>query len=389
LNWGEGGRPPLAIAVSLSRFMSRVCGLGFLNWANFRLMNGFLVIGVTMAITWLAVPPLTAGPDQAVPKGVRLLGCAVTPAENLDYNAAMAQAKSAGVQVVSLKLDWDEVEQQPDVFASPWPKIANAYYPGQNIQVSLRIATFDTDRNRLPPDLRDKPLDDPEVIARFNHLMDWIFAQMPDVKLAELSIGNEVDGMLGDDPVKWRQYTEFFDATRKHALQKRPTLKVGVSVMFAGHITKPKLAATLNGQADEIMVSYYPLTPAFQVRAPQVVHDDFNAICRMYPNRPVSFVEAGYPSGSRCGSSAARQQQFVNELFAAWDEHPAQIRLVTFVWLHDMAPASVEALGKYYGVGSSAFLDYLGTLGLCAFTGVGGDKPAFTALKQQAMVRGW
>ena len=352
---------------------------------TFRLFAALLVAGVV----GFPVQSRAAEAALVVPKGDRLLGCAVTEAENKDYPAAMAQARSAGVQVVSLKLDWDAVEAKPNVYASPWPKIANAYYPRQHIQISLRVATLDTDRNRIPADLRTKPLNDPEVIARFNRLLDWVFAELPDVTLAELSIGNEVDGVLGDDPVKWREYTDFFIATRKHALEKRPALKVGVSVMFGGHLKHPKLAAALNAQADEIMVSYYPLTPDFQVRAPQVVPDDLNVLCRLYPNRPVSFVEAGYPSGGGCGSSEALQAQFVQELFTAWDQHPGQIRLVTFVWLHDLPSSAVATFGKYYGVGSPAFRDYLGTLGLCTYPHAGTEKPAFTALQQQARARGW
>lgn len=353
------------------------------------LLNRFPAIVVITAVAIIAANLLAAEAQQPVPKGDRVLGCAITEAQDKNYGGAMAKAKSAGIQVVSLKLNWDDVEKKPGVFKSPWPKIANSYYPAQGIVVSLRVATLDTNRNRIPSDLRDKPLNDPEVIARFNQLLDWVLDEMPDAKLAELSIGNEVDGVLGDDPAKWRQYTEFFNATRKHALQKRPTLKVGVSIMFGGHMKQAKFAAALNEQADEIMVSYYPLTPAFQVRTPEVVHDDFDAICRKYPNRPISFVEAGYPSGSQCGSSPEKQGQFVDQLFAAWDEHPKQIRIVTLVWLHDTSPGAADAFGAYYGVTAPAFRQYLATLGLRTWQGGGADKPAFAALKREAKARGW
>jgi hypothetical protein len=259
-------------------------------------------------------------PQKPAFNGGRLLGLAVTETENKAYDGAMAHAKAAGMQVVSLKLDWDDVEKTPGAFDSPWPKIANLYYPRQNVQVSLRLATLDTNRNRIPPDLRGKPFNDPEVIARFNQFLDWVFNQMPDVKLAELSVGNEVDGVLGANAAQWKEYTEFFAAVRKHARQKRAGLKVGVSIMFGGHVGKAAgYAAAINEQADSVMVSYYPLTPGFKVREPRVVHDDFDAICKMYPGRVISFVEAGYPSGSQCDSSEAKQKQFVEELFAAWD----------------------------------------------------------------------
>jgi hypothetical protein len=354
-----------------------------------RFLKRFPAVVVITAVAIVAANLLAADTQQPVPKGDRLLGCAVTEAQDKNYGGAMMQAKAAGIQVVSLKLDWDDVEKQPGVFESPWPKIANGYYPAQGMQVSLRVATLDTNRNRVPADIRDKPFNDPQVIARFNHLLDWVLDEMPDVKLAELSIGNEVDGVLGDDPAKWKQYTEFFDATRKHALEKRPRLKVGVSIMFAGLMKQSRFAAALNEQADEIMVSYYPLTPAFEVRPPQVVRDDFDAICRKYPNRPISFVEAGYPSGSRCGSSPEKQGQFVDQLFGAWDEHPKQIRTVTLVWLHDTSPGAADAFGVYYGVSAPAFRDYLATLGLRTWQGAGADKPAFAALRRQAKARGW
>ena len=65
-----------------------------------------------------------------MPKGARLLGMAVTESENKDFDSAMAKAMAAGTYVVSLHLHWDEVEKEPGVFDSPWPRIANLYYPG-------------------------------------------------------------------------------------------------------------------------------------------------------------------------------------------------------------------------------------------------------------------
>lgn len=69
-----------------------------------------------------------------------------------------------------------------------------------------------------------------------------------------------------------------------------------------------------------------------------------------------------YPSKSQCNSSGAKQQEFVEGLFAAWDRHTDQIQIVTFVWLSDLSPVSVAGYGKYYGISDAAFLDYLGTL---------------------------
>jgi hypothetical protein len=314
----------------------------------------------------------------------------VTQSEKEDYSAAMAHVAAAGVQVVSLFLPWDDVEKKPGEFQSPYPKIANAYYPPRHIQVSLRLATLDTNQNRIPADLQNKPFDDPAVISRFNRLVDYIFDQMPDVQISELSIGNEIDCSLGTDAAKWDQYIRFFMAAREHARERRKGLNVGASITFNGHVGKSlSFARAINQHADVAMVSYYPLTPDFKVREPKTVHDDFNAICKQYLNQPVSFVEAGYPSGNHCDSSELMQRQFIDEIFAAWDEHAGQVQSVTFVWLSDASASSVEAWKHYYGLAAPAFLDYLSTLGLRTFKDTGADKQAFGALKQEAQARGW
>ncbi len=60
--------------------------------------------------------------EKPVEKGNRLLGIAVTESENKDFDGAMALAKDAGIQVVSLKLDWDDVEKEPGALHRPGPK---------------------------------------------------------------------------------------------------------------------------------------------------------------------------------------------------------------------------------------------------------------------------
>lgn len=339
----------------------------------------------------LAAPGLpAAAADKPAKKGDRRLGIAVNEPEDKKFDAAFAKARDAGLQVFSLKLDWDDVEKKPGKFASPWPKVVNQVFPPQKVAVSLRIAVYDTVNNRVPADIRDKKLGDPAVVARFTALADWVLGEMPDVEFADIAVGNEVDGVLGADPDRWKQYGEFFRAVRTHLRKKHPKVPVGVSVMFNG-LTGPtaKLAAGLNKDADVVMASYYPLNPDFTVKPAKAVEDDFAAVCKAYPKRPVHFVEAGCPSGKKCGSSEEKQKQFVEHLFRAWDRHADQVKLVMFVWLNDVPGDSVKWAEKYYKSDNPAFLDYIATLGLRTYPGAGADKPAYAALKEQAKARGW
>jgi hypothetical protein len=334
----------------------------------------------------IAAPPVA---DPAATGG-RLLGMSVNEPADKNFEAAFQTARSVGIQVVSLNLHWDEVEKAPGRFESPWPTAANAFYGANKVRISLRLATFDTNNNRLPADLRDKPIDDPATVGRFNAFADWVLAQLTDVELADVSIGNEVDVWLGADANKWEQYTAFFKATREHIRNKRPALTVGSNITFPAHTGEAKrFVSELNESADAAMVSYYPLTPTFQVRPPTVVRDDFAELCAAYENKEIRFTEIGYPSGDECGSSLAKQKQFIDEVFAAWDAHKEQVKSVVFVWLHDRPPEEIEHYKTYYKISDAAFLSYLGTLGLRAHEKSGTDKPAFVALRKLAKSRGW
>jgi len=350
---------------------------------------------------WIAVSCVTivsafstthaAGPDKPPKhKGVRLLGINVNEAEDKNFDNAFRIGRLAGLQVVSLKLDWDYVEKKPGEYASPWPAVADAYYSVAKVRLSLRIATLDTNCNRIPADLRGKGFDDPAVVMRFNALVDWLAKQMPKVQIEDISIGNEVDGSLGTDSAKWKQYTVFFKATKEHAKKVWPKAKIGSSLTFGSHLGAAKRhVIELNRYTDVVMISYYPLKTDFTFRDPSVVRGDFKAICVQYPKRAISFTECGYSSGTRCGASKEKQKRFVEEVFRAWDAHADQIQQVMFVWLSDQPPDMVSWAQKYYGVRDGAFADFIGTLGLRAYKGSGTDKPAFVALKAEAKKRGW
>ncbi|MHC4862356.1 MAG: hypothetical protein ACYTDY_19950 [Planctomycetota bacterium] len=291
--------------------------------------------------------------DEPKPRGERLLGVDVSEAADGDYGKAFHCARGAGMNAVSLSLSWGDVEKEPGKFDNPYPAIANIYFPPQNVLVSLMIGPVDTVQDRRPRDLKGKPWDDPEVVARFKKLVDHVLGEMPDVKLACLAVGNEVDGTLRGRK-DWEQYTRFFKAIKAHVREKRKDLKVGVKIMFDGLTGDRKdLAKKLNAEADVVLATYYPLNKDFTVKDPKVVQKDWK------------------------------------ETFKAWDRHAARVRLVFFTWLHDMDPAGLDDMKKYYGVGDERFLDFLATLGLRHREGSGRDKEGFAALKREAKARGW
>jgi hypothetical protein len=335
-------------------------------------------------------PALPDSTNQAAPMGDRLMGIDVSPAEDDDYDAAMELAKGAGAEVVSLSVFWDDIESAPGIFDPDpnWLEIANLYYPAQEMKVALVISVLDTNHKRLPADLGEKALNEPDVIARFGKLLEYIFSQIPDLNLVSLSIGNEVDIYLADDVQGWTEYEEFYNAAVEHAHHLRPDLRVGVKATLHGLTgdLQDRLQS-LNRASDVIMVTYYPLEEDFTVKEPSVVQEDFQSITTRYPSRVIYFHETGYPSGVKCDSSEEKQAEFVREVFAAWDAHKDQIGLVIFTWLTDVSPGSLREMEVYYGISNPAFIEYLGTLGLRSYAGGGTDKAAFRTLRSEVQHR--
>jgi len=326
----------------------------------------------------------------AVPRGDRMLGIDVSESEGEDYDQAFQLAREAGMQFTSLSVAWDDIEPRPGEFAPDpdWLAIANLYYPAHDVPLALTITPIDTNRTRLPADLRGRAFDDPEVIARFERLLDHVFTQIPDVELAVLAIGNEVDATLGSDGAAWARYQTFFEATAAYARRLRPQVPVGVKLTMSGLTGETRAwAQALNAQADIVLVTYYPLEADFGVRPARVVHDDLAGMVSLYLDRPIGVLEAGYPSSEKLGGSEALQAEFVRQVFRAWDAHAAQLKLLNFTWLTDAPEASVEAWTDYYGLHDDRFAAYLATLGLRRADGR--SKLAFEVLAAEAHVRGW
>jgi hypothetical protein len=143
------------------------------------------------------------------PKGERLLSIDFTMAADGDFGNAFMLARSVGMQVTSLSLPWDELEPTLGHYGTDpnWLELANDFYAQQGVAISLSLTPIDTNKLRLPPYLKDKAFDDPEVIEGFKRLLDYVFSQLPDLELSCLSIGNEIDGYLGTDKQRWREYS--------------------------------------------------------------------------------------------------------------------------------------------------------------------------------------
>lgn len=328
--------------------------------------------------------PAPAPAPPPVARGNRQLGLGINDG-SIGFNAAFAEARSVGIQFVTLPQAWDDIERAPGVYSNVFLDAANAFYPANNTRVVLEFNPIDTNVSRIPADLRTRAYDDATVIARYRAAFDYVSSRLPNVTLSGVVIGNEIDATLGNDAARWGQYTRFFQAAAAHVRTRRPGVPVGTKAQF-GAIGSANLAA-VNANADVWMLTYYPLEGNFIVRSPGVVQQDLAAMVQAAQGKPVFLLEAGYPTAALNGSSADMQAQFVRALFAAWDSQSTRVQMINILWMHDISQAELNALLAYYGSTAPNFAAFLGSLGLRSNGGV--NKPAFDALRTEARARGW
>lgn len=304
--------------------------------------------------------------SQAAELNYPLLCIDVNETEDVDYDTAFQIALDAGMEATSLSFQWDMIETSPYTYEDPYGflEIANIYYPAYDIPINLMIGPIDTVANRMPDDLQDKPFNDPEIIQRYYQMVLFVLDMIQDVSLVSFSIGNEIDIYLNSDD-QWDAYIDFFNQTKQLIKPHIPDVPIGSKATLYGHLdSDTEKLNMLNQQCDAVFVTYYPLKGNYDVKAPSVVFEDFDAITTQYPGRDLFFHEAGYPSSSEINSSEEKQSQFIQFLFDAWNEHTDQIKMVNIVWLYDISQGTLAEFEQYYGSSNPGFLAYLATLGI-------------------------
>lgn len=324
-----------------------------------------------------------------VSKGDRILGIDVNMASDHDFEKAVQTAKSAGMQTVGLSINWDMIEKTPGSYVDPESSIASTgYYPTVNTRVALYLRSIDTGSRPVPADLANVPHDDPRVAERYLKMLDYALSKFKDIGIEFLSVGDEIDLMMGQNKDLYREFEVFFKRVKPEIKKKWPNLKVGFSATLYGLTENvPEELKQVNKESDIVLVSYYPLNDDLSVKDPKIVNTDYDVLTQAYPGRIIYVEQTGYPTSELLNSSEVKQREFIRETFKAWDRHGDQIKYVFFTWLHDLPQETIDFYKSYYGSDDKRFLEYLRTLGFRTVQGE--DKEGFKAIKTEAKARGW
>jgi exo-beta-1,3-glucanase (GH17 family) len=338
-------------------------------------------------------PPVNAGtlPLLEVNKLVGVVYSAPAPAAQAALNADFSSCIAAGANTYELSVTWASLEPTPGTVDVSSLSALLTTVKSSGLIPYLVIKTIDTNQLALPADLMSATdssqfagtltFDSTTVLQRFGALMDQVTPLLVQQGGFYLSVGNEVDVWLTNNPSAQSQYVTFLSQARSQVHLSDNRLAVGATCTSGVVTTAPNLLSSLLSVSDAISYTYYPLNSDFTVRDPSVVAGDLAQLVSSSAGQFVLLQEAGYPSGyiptPGNGSSVAKQQQFVQNVFSALAAQTS-IRFCSFMQLADYTAAEVATFETYYGISQPEFVEYLSTLGFVDDTGVA--KGAFQAL---------
>ncbi|MGC1343142.1 MAG: hypothetical protein WA854_12495 [Candidatus Binataceae bacterium] len=347
------------------------------------------IAGCALA-AWMSLPGRadSAAIEYGIPSRVLALsptpkgGPPLTTKKVAEGVGVAAKAGVTGDQLFNL---WNALEPSPGQIDVSNPAGGISYLGGTlGWTLELTIGILNTSVNVVPSDLQGVAFDDPRMIARFHALLDQIFP-IVNSHVEYLSIGNEVDVYLAAHPDDWPQYQAFYADAVAYVHAHAPGVKVGVATTWSGTsgVSKAEVAE-LNSPSDVWIITYYPLGNDFIVDPPGAPLADFPAMVNLAGGKPVVLQEVGYPTSHKLNSSDAMQEEFVRNVFSAWQAQGERIPFLSYVMEHDLNRKYCDEQSAYYGVPDpdGHFSDYFCTLGL--LTVDGGKKPGWKIFLDQA-----
>lgn len=331
---------------------------------------------------------LSSSSGLADPVDGRSLGMAITSPEHGNFETALATAIDAGVTRVPVTFSWRALEPESETYEDRSLAIAALMIPAMGVSIDLAITPMSGSSQAMPRDLMGRAFDDPKVVTRYLDLLGHVLSVLGDADVRLLLVGIEPDIYLGDDPAAWQSFANLTEQAAAYVHSLRPGIEVGVQSSTYSRLTDPDKWAALDDVCDIIATSYYPLD-GLLVRDPSEIAVDFDALTALYPGRIIRIVETGFPSSRVNGSSADLQSQYIQALFAAWDEHADQILSITLWTEHDYSPYQLEQIEHSNGDKRARYVALVGSVGLRQWEDEGAAKPAWVQLLHETEIRGW
>lgn len=286
-----------------------------------------------------------------------------------------------GMNLFGFSANWKDLELSPyefDLQANPINPLTLLIpkYP-QVKGVVFVLKMIDTNWKPMPKDLETKSFDDPEVLRRFDALIDAIAVEPSTKRITHILLGNELDGYLGQHPEETEAFEVFYNRALLRIHQKLPGVKVGTIFTAGGILGNVNIANffnKINRYSDFIDYTYYPvhelkrgnISVDWQMMPVSEIENNLTDLAKHAGNKPFAFTEIGYSSSPINNSSEEKQAKFVQEMFRILSPYQkkGQIDFILYSFMYDAPPNFTEPYAREQGFKASkefhAFMDNIG-----------------------------
>lgn len=269
--------------------------------------------------------------------------------------------------------DWKDLEPSTETYnlqdylINPLTLLVPKYPQLKGVVFVLKM--IDTNVRKMPTDIETKPFDDPEVIQRFEKLIDAIAAEPSTKRITHILLGNEVNGYLSRHPEELDAFSTFYQRAVNRIHTKMPGVRVSTILTFDvfGH---PDVFDELSRHSDFITYTYYPIAHnpgiPWQMLPVSELKAAIDVMAARAGNKQFAFTEIGYSSSPLNGSSEEQQAEFVREMFRVLDTYQEKGQIVFLLYhaLYDYEPSVCGPYAEEQGVDPTEICAFMNNLGL-------------------------
>lgn len=303
-----------------------------------------------------------------------------------DFKAAMDDLKAVNAKGIVITKTWGELEPKKGAYQNIIQLAQDfRYHTGEGRDVFFGFQPINTVKRDMPKDLMTVDWDAPEMIARFEALVDAIAGAEPAAP-KYISLANEADIYFDSHPKEVAPFIKFFTAAS--AIMKRkafPGARIGITVTWEGLVKgRGAMIQKLVDAGDMAIFTYYPMID-LTLQPIENIGEHLDGMLKVAGEKDLYLQEVGYPSGRLIGSTPRAQAFFFKNVIGAIQSRD-QIKFASLFVLHDFSPQLCDMLEGYYGFEKAPeepkkkFRDFLCTLGLKEYGGK--EKPAWAEVRR-------
>lgn len=276
------------------------------------------------------------------------------PATADSMAARWNDAINAGMSVSRLQIDWPELEPSPNSYDQAGFEQRLFEMKSQGLQPFLLISAYDSDGPVVPDDLTGLDFDDPELIQRFNNLMDWVIPMLVEYGGFLISISNEPDNSFGEVPGLNNQILEFLINVKEHIHQIND--EMAVTVTFAeGSLDEDKSGITaILAACDVASWNFYGAKSNFNNPDPYYyvaqteseIKSDIQRMLDVSGEKMIVIQELGMYSGNNTLNSSQEIQRKFFEVFFSEMKDQERIRAAFNFQLVDWSPEVTQIFNE-------------------------------------------